>query len=143
MMKERTLSMIKPDAVGSNHIGSIIAKFEKAGLKIIAAKMAHLTDAQAKEFYAIHKDRPFFQDLVKFITSGPVMIMVLEGDQAIARNREIMGATDPKKATSGTIRAEFAKTIDENAIHGSDGIDTAKQEIAFFFKPQEICTRTR
>lgn len=142
-MKERTLSMIKPDAVGSNHIGNIIAKFEKAGLKIIAAKMAHLTDAQAKEFYAIHKERPFFQDLVKFITSGPVMIMVLEGDQAIARNREIMGATDPKKATAGTIRAEFAKTIDENAIHGSDGVETAKQEIAFFFKPQEICTRTR
>ncbi len=143
MALERTLSIVKPDAVGNNHIGEIISRFEKADLIIAAAKMLHLSKEQAEGFYAVHKSRPFFNDLVSFMTSGPVLIMVLEGENAIIKNREIMGATDPKKALPGTIRAEFAKTIDENAVHGSDAPETAKIEIEYFFKPQEICKRTR
>src|SRR5262245_40239080 len=125
MTKERTLSIIKPDAVGGNHIGAIIGRLEKAGLRIVAARMAKLSRQQAEGCYAVHKGRPFFNDLVTFMISGPVLILVLEGDSAIAKNREIMGATDPKKAAPGTIRADFAKTIDANAVHGSDGSDTA------------------
>lgn len=140
---ERTLSIIKPDAVGANHIGAIISRFEKAGLHLVGAKMLRLTLAQAEGFYAVHKGRPFFKDLVTFMISGPVLIMVLEGDNAIAKNREIMGATDPAKAAPGTIRAEFAKTIDANAVHGSDGPDTAAFEIGYFFTPQELCPRAR
>ncbi len=140
---ERTLSILKPDAVSKNHIGNIIARFEKAGLKIVAAKMTHLKEKDAQGFYAVHKERPFFKDLVSFMISGPVLIMVLEGPNAINKNREIMGATDPKKAAPGTIRADLAASIDENAVHGSDGPDTAKQEIAFFFKDSEICPRSR
>lgn len=143
MAVERTFSIIKPDAVAKNVIGAIYSRFEQAGLRIIAAKMLHLTRAQAEAFYAVHKARPFFNDLVNFMISGPVMMQVLEGENAIARNREIMGATDPKKAAPGTIRADFASTVDENAVHGSDGPDTAREEIAFFFKPEEICPRTR
>lgn len=143
MAIERTLSIIKPDAVAKNVIGEIYSRFEKAGLRIVAARMVHLTREQAENFYAVHKERPFFADLVKFMTSGPVMVQVLEGENAIAKNREIMGATDPKKAAPGTIRADFAQTVDENAVHGSDGPETAKAEIAFFFKPEEICPRTR
>lgn len=143
MASERTLSIIKPDGIGKNVIGEVISKFEKSGLKIVAAKMMHLKDEQAQGFYAVHKERPFFNDLVSFMTSGPVMIMVLEGDNAILKNREIMGATNPAEANPGTIRAEFAKTIDENVVHGSDGPDTAQTEIGFFFSPEEICERTR
>lgn len=143
MVKERTLSIIKPDAVGQNHIGSIITRFEKAGLKVIAAKMKHLSKKEAEGFYDVHRGRPFFNDLVSFMTTGPVLIMTLEGDQAIAKNRELMGATDPKKAAPGTIRFDFAKTIDENAVHGSDAAETAQWEISYFFKPEEICPRTR
>lgn len=143
MAIEKTFSIIKPDAVASNVIGEIYSRFEKAGLRIVAAKMLHLTRAQAEGFYAVHKDRPFFKDLVNFMISGPVMVQVLEGEGAVARNREIMGATDPKKAAPGTIRADFAKSIDENAVHGSDGPDTAKTEIAFFFSQSEIRPRTR
>lgn len=138
---ERTLSIIKPDAVNGNHIGAIIARFEKAGLHVVAARMMQLSKEQAQGFYAVHKERPFFNDLVTFMVSGPVLVLVLEGPQAIAKNREIMGATDPKKAAPGTIRADFAKNIDANAVHGSDGIDTAKFEISYFFKPQELCAR--
>lgn len=143
MAVERTISIIKPDAVAKNVIGEIYARFEKGGLKIVAAKMMHLSKEQAGAFYAVHKERPFYNDLVAFMSSGPVMVQVLEGDNAIARNREIMGATNPKDAAPGTIRADFAKTVDENAVHGSDGPDTAKAEIAFFFKDNEICPRTR
>lgn len=143
MASERTLSIIKPDGIGKNVIGEVISKLEKGGLKIVAAKMMHLKDEQAQGFYAVHKERPFFNDLVSFMTSGPVMIMVLEGDDAIMKNREIMGATNPAEADPGTIRADFAKTIDENVVHGSDGPDTAKTEIGFFFSPEEICERTR
>lgn len=143
MAAERTLSIIKPDAVGKNHIGEIIARFEKGGLKVVAARMLHLTLKQAQEFYAVHKERPFYKDLVSFMITGPVMVMVLEGNNAIAINRDIMGATDPKKAAPGTIRADFATSIDENAVHGSDAPETAVKEIAFFFKPEEICSRTR
>jgi nucleoside-diphosphate kinase len=143
MAIERTLSIIKPDAVGKNVIGEIYSIFEKGGLKVIAAKMLHLTDTQAGEFYAVHKERPFYADLIKFMTSGPVMVQVLEGENAIARNRELMGATNPADAAPGTIRASFAQTVDENAVHGSDGPDTAKVEIAFFFNDDEICPRTR
>ncbi|WP_455365352.1 nucleoside-diphosphate kinase [Kaarinaea lacus] len=143
MAIERTFSIIKPDAVAKNVIGEIYSRFEKAGLKIVAAKMLHLSKEQAEGFYAVHKERPFFNDLVEFMTSGPVMIQVLEGENAITQNRAIMGATNPKEAESGTIRADFADTIDENAVHGSDGPDTAKTEIAFFFTEQEICPRTR
>lgn len=137
-MKERTLSIIKPDAVAKHVIGKIYARFEEAGLRIVAAKMVHLSTAQAQAFYAVHKERPFFNDLVKFISSGPVMVQVLSGADAIAKNRALMGATDPKKAAPGTIRADFADSIDANAVHGSDAPETAKQEIAFFFKPDEI-----
>lgn len=138
---QRTLSIIKPDAVKSNHIGAIIMRFEKAGLQIIAAKMQKLTIEQAKQFYSIHKEKPFFSKLVEFISSGPVMIQVLQGVNAIQINREIMGFTDPKQAAPGTIRADFAKSIDENAVHGSDSVDTAEQEINFFFKKEECFSR--
>jgi nucleoside-diphosphate kinase len=142
MAIERTFSIVKPDAVAKNVIGQIYSRFEQAGLKIVAAKMLHLTREQAGEFYAVHKERPFYNDLIDFMTSGPVMVQALEGENAIARNREIMGATNPKDAAAGTIRADFAETVDENAVHGSDGPDTAKAEIAFFF-PEGICERTR
>lgn len=142
MTIERTLSIIKPDAVGANQIGAIISRFEKAGLRVVAARMAQLTQAQAEGFYAVHKARPFFKDLVTFMISGPVLIMVLEGKGAIAKNRDIMGATDPSKAAPGTIRADFAKTIEANAVHGSDAAETAAFEIGYFFKPQELCVRT-
>jgi len=142
MAIERTLSIIKPDAVGKNVIGEIYSRFEKAGLRIVAARMLHLSKEQAGAFYAVHRERPFYADLCAFMTSGPVMVQVLEGEGAIAKNREVMGATDPAKAAPGTIRADFAKTVDENAVHGSDGPDTAKAEIAFFF-PDGVCERTR
>lgn len=143
MAIERTFSIIKPDAVGRNVIGEIYTRFEKAGLRVVAAKMKHLSRQEAEGFYAVHKDRPFFKDLVGFMTSGPVMLQVLEGDNAIAKHREVMGATNPKDAKPGTIRADFAKSIDENAVHGSDGPDTAKVEIAYFFSTTELCPRTR
>ena len=133
MAVERTLSIIKPDAVQKNVIGQILARFEQAGLRIVAARMVHLTRKEAEGFYAVHRERPFFKDLVEFMISGPVMVQVLEGESAIAKNRELMGATDPKKAARGTIRADFADSIDANAVHGSDGPDTARKEIAFFF----------
>jgi nucleoside-diphosphate kinase len=139
---EHTLSIIKPDAVGQNMIGNIIEYFEREGLSVIGVKMLHLTQDLAKQFYAIHKDRPFFQELIDFVTSGPVIVMVLQGENAVARNREIMGATDPSKAAPGTIRADFATSIDRNAVHGSDTLQNAKAEIAFFFKPNEIFPRT-
>lgn len=138
---EQTLSIIKPDAVADNHIGAILGRFEKAGLKIVASKMMHLTVEQAKAFYAVHAHRPFFKELVDFISSGPVLVLVLEGKDAIAKNRELMGATNPKDAAAGTIRKDFAASIDRNAVHGSDGIDTAKVEIPFFFKSTEIFSR--
>jgi nucleoside-diphosphate kinase len=141
MAVERTLSIIKPDAVAKNVIGSIYQRFENAGLRIIAARMAWLSPSDAQGFYAVHKDRPFFNDLVSFMTSGPVMIQVLEGDNAIAKNRELMGATDPKKAAPGTIRADFAESIDANAVHGSDGPETAQNEIAYFFPALNIYGR--
>ncbi len=140
---ERTLSIIKPDGVAKNLIGEIYARFEKAGLRIVAARMRHLTRAQAEGFYAVHRERPFFNDLVDFMTSGPVMIQVLEGENAIARNRELMGATNPAEAAPGTIRADFATTVDENIVHGSDGPETARQEIAYFFADIDLCPRTR
>jgi nucleoside-diphosphate kinase len=143
MALERTLSIIKPDAVGKNHIGNIITRFEKAGLRVIAVKMKHLSIEEAEGFYAIHRGRSFFNDLVSFMVTGPILIMVLEGEQAIAKNRALMGATDPRKAAPGTIRADLATTIDENAVHGSDSDDTAGMEIDFFFTPQELCARTR
>lgn len=143
MATERTLSIIKPDAVAKDVIGEIYTRFEKGGLHIIAAKMLHLTRQQAEEFYDVHKERPFYGELVEFMTSGPVVVQVLEGADAIARNRELMGDTNPAKAAAGTIRADFAATIDENAVHGSDGPETAKREIEFFFKDTEICPRTR
>lgn len=141
MSTELTLSIIKPDAVAKSVIGQIYARFEQAGLKIVAAKMMQLTREQAEGFYAVHKDRPFFNALVDFMLTGPVMIQVLQGANAIAKNREIMGATNPKEAASGTIRADFAESIDANAVHGSDAPQTAAQEIAFFFEPHEICQR--
>ncbi|MGD8576936.1 MAG: nucleoside-diphosphate kinase [Thiohalophilus sp.] len=143
MAVERTLSIIKPDAVAKNVIGEIYSRFEKAGLKIVAARMLHLSKEQAGEFYAVHRERPFFNDLVEFMTSGPVMVQVLEGENAISKNREVMGATNPQEAAPGTIRADFATTVDENAVHGSDAPETAQAEIAFFFKDDEICPRTR
>lgn len=138
MSVERTLSIIKPDAVAKQLIGEINRRFEKAGLRIVAARMMHLTQQEAEGFYAVHKERPFFKSLVSFMSSGPVMIQVLEGPNAIAMNRQIMGATNPKEAAPGTIRADFAESIDHNAVHGSDASETAKQEIAYFFKPEEI-----
>lgn len=139
MTIERTLSIIKPDGVKKRIIGEIYSRFEKAGLKIAAARMLQLSKEQAEGFYAVHKERPFFKDLVAFMTQGPVMVQVLEGDNAIMKNRELMGATNPKEANPGTIRADFADSIDANVVHGSDGATTAKQEIDFFFKPAEIC----
>ena len=141
MAIERTLSIIKPDAVAKNVIGQIYSRFEAAGLRIAAAKMAHLSRGEAEAFYAVHRERPFFKDLVDFMISGPVMIQVLEGENAISRNRELMGATDPKKAAPGTIRADFADSIDANAVHGSDGPDTARGEVSFFFPGMNVYTR--
>ena len=143
MSLERTISIIKPDAVAKNVIGEIYSRFEKAGLKVIASKMMQLSKEKAGEFYAVHKERPFYGELVAFMTSGPVMVQILEGEDAIAKNREVMGATNPKEAAAGTIRADFAESIDENAVHGSDGPDTAKEEMAFFFSDDEICPRLR
>ncbi|STX29132.1 nucleoside diphosphate kinase [Legionella beliardensis] len=141
MAVEFTLSIIKPDAVKKSVIGEIYTRFEKAGLNIVAAKMQQLTREQAEGFYAVHKARPFFNDLVSFMISGPVMIQVLHGENAIAKNRELMGATNPKEAAPGTIRADFADSIDANAVHGSDSAETAAQEVAFFFEPHEVCVR--
>jgi nucleoside-diphosphate kinase len=141
MAVERTLSIIKPDAVAKNVIGEIYARFEKAGLKVVAARMAHLSRSDAEGFYAVHKGRPFFDDLVSFMISGPVMIQVLEGDSAVLKNRDLMGATDPKKADKGTIRADFAQSIDANAVHGSDAVETAKVEIAYFFPSSSVYSR--
>lgn len=141
-MTERTLSIIKPDAVAKNVIGEIYSRFEKAGLTILAAKMKHLTREEAEGFYAVHKERPFFSALVDFMISGPVMIQALEGDNAIAKNRDLMGATNPQEAEAGTIRADFADSIDANAVHGSDAPETAANEIAYFFSDAEICSRT-
>ena len=143
MTVQRALSIIKPDAVAKNVIGKIYARFEENGLKIVAAKMKHLTVAEASGFYAVHKDRPFFKDLVSFMSSGPVIIQVLEGINAVEKHREIMGATDPKKANAGTIRADFADSIDENAVHGSDSLENAAIEIEYFFAANELCPRTR
>ena len=141
MAVQRTLSIIKPDAVKKNVIGQILARFEAAGLRVIAARMMFLSRAEAEGFYAVHRGRPFFGDLVEFMTSGPVLVQVLEGEDAIAKNRELMGATDPKKADKGTIRADFADSIDANAVHGSDAVDTAKTEIAYFFPASEVYSR--
>ena len=143
MTTERTLSIIKPDAVAKNVIGRIYSKFETAGLRIVAARMVHLTRARAESFYAVHRERPFFPELIEFMTSGPCMVQVLEGEDAIAKNREVMGATNPADAAPGTIRADFAVEVTENAVHGSDGPDTAKDEIAFFFESGDLCPRTR
>lgn len=143
MAIERTFSIIKPDAVAKNIIGEIISRFEKNGLRIIAQRMLHLTREQAQAFYAVHRERPFYNDLVAFMTSGPVVVQVLEGENAVSRNRELMGATNPQEAEPGTIRADFATTVDENAVHGSDAPETAAQEIAFFFGEGGICPRTR
>jgi len=143
MAVERTLSIIKPDAVAKNVIGEIYSRFEKAGLQIVAARMMHLSAEQAGEFYAVHKERPFYNDLVSFMTSGPVVVQTLEGENAILKHREVMGATNPSEADAGTIRADFASSIDENAVHGSDAADTAAQEIAFFFGDDGVCPRTR
>ena len=142
MAKERTLSIIKPDAVGKNVIGEIYSRFEKAGLSIVAAKMVQLTDESAGGFYAEHKERGFFKDLIAFMTSGPVMVQVLEGEGAVVQNRELMGATNPADAAAGTIRADFAVSIDANAVHGSDSEQSAAREIAYFFKTEEICPRS-
>lgn len=143
MSVERTLSIIKPDAVAKNVVGKIYSRFEENGLKIIAAKMKHLSRVEAEGFYAIHRDRPFFNDLVNFMCSGPVIIQALEGVNAVEVHRNLMGATDPKKAEKGTIRADFADSIDENAVHGSDSLENAKNEIAYFFATTEVCQRTR
>ncbi|MDJ0955556.1 MAG: nucleoside-diphosphate kinase [Arenicellales bacterium] len=143
MATERTLSIIKPDAVAKDLIGEINRRFEAAGLHIVAAKMLHLNEEQARGFYAVHKDRPFYNDLVAYMQSGPILVQVLEGEDAIARNREIMGATNPAEAAAGTIRADYAESVEENAVHGSDGQETAKDEITFFFAADEICPRTR
>jgi nucleoside-diphosphate kinase len=143
MAIERTFSIIKPDAVAANHIGGIVAKLEAAGLRVVASRMVRLTEAQARAFYAVHKERPFYGDLVKFMTEGPVVVQVLEGDGAIAKNREVMGATNPEQAAAGTIRKEFATNIERNAVHGSDGPDTAKEEIAFFFSTADLATLAR
>lgn len=140
---EKTLSIVKPDVVSRNQVGEVIALLEKAGLKIVAAKMKHLSQKEAEGFYAVHKERPFYGELVQFMTTGPVLIMVLEGPNAIAKNREVMGATDPKKAAAGTIRAKFGTNVGENAVHGSDAPDTARTEIAFFFKDNELCSKPK
>ena len=143
MAAERTLSIVKPDGVEKNLIGEVYRRFEQAGLRLVAARMMHLTRAQAEGFYAVHRERPFFSDLCAYMTSGPVVVQVLEGDNAVARNREIMGATDPKKADPGTIRADLAKSIEENVVHGSDSAENAAREIAYFFAETELCPRTR
>lgn len=143
MALERTLSIIKPDGVAKNLIGEVYRRFEQAGLRIVAARMLHLSTAQAEAFYAVHRERPFYRDLVSYMTTGPVMVQVLEGEGAIDANRRIMGATDPKKADAGTIRKDFAASIEENVVHGSDAVETARQEIAFFFAGTDICPRTR
>lgn len=143
MAIERTLSLIKPDAVGKNVIGQIYRRFEDANLRIVAARMLHLSREQAEQFYAVHRERPFYADLVEFMTSGPIVAQVLEGENAIARNREVMGATDPAAAAPGSIRADFATDVEQNAVHGSDAAETAATEIAFFFADHEICPRTR
>ena len=143
MAVEQTLSIIKPDGVQKNLIGEIYSRFEKAGLQIVAARMMHLTAEQAQGFYAVHKERPFFNDLVNYMMSGPVVVQALQGENAIATNREIMGATNPAEAAAGTIRAEFAESIEENIVHGSDGAETAAAEIAFFFGDDGVCPRTR
>ena len=140
---ERTLSIVKPDGVGRNLIGEVYRRFEQAGLRVVAARMMQLSQAEAEGFYAVHRERPFFKDLVRFMTSGPVMVQVLEGEGAIAKNRDVMGATDPKKAAKGTIRADLANSIDENIVHGSDAADTAAREIGYFFREIELCPRTR
>ena len=140
---ECTLSIVKPDGVGRNLIGEVYRRFEQAGLRVVAARMMHLSQGEAEGFYAVHRERPFFKDLVKFMTSGPVMVQVLEGEGAIAKNREVMGATDPKKAAKGTIRADLATSIDENIVHGSDAPETAAREISYFFREIEVCPRTR
>jgi nucleoside-diphosphate kinase len=141
MALERTLSIVKPDGVSRNLIGNVYQRFEKAGLRVIAARMLQLSPRQAELFYEVHKERPFYKDLVRYMTSGPVIAQVLEGDGAIAKNREIMGATDPKKAAPGTIRADLAQSIEQNVVHGSDAVETASREIAFFFSSMEICPR--
>ncbi|MCY4148726.1 MAG: nucleoside-diphosphate kinase [Gammaproteobacteria bacterium] len=143
MAIERTFSIVKPDAVASNQIGRIYQRFEDAGLKIVASRMLHMTRQQAEEFYLVHRERPFYAELVEFMTSGPVMVQVLEGEDAISRNRQVMGATNPADAAPGTIRADFASDVQENAVHGSDSPETAEQEIAFFFDASQICRRTR
>jgi nucleoside-diphosphate kinase len=143
MSIERTLSIVKPDGVGRNLIGEVYRRFEKVGLQVVAARMMRLSQAEAEGFYAVHRERPFFKDLVRFMTSGPVIVQVLEGENAIAKNREVMGATDPKKAAKGTIRADLATSIDENIVHGSDAADTASREIGYFFREIELCPRTR
>ena len=141
MAIERTLSIIKPDAVAKNAVGAILSRFEKAGLKIVAARMMHLSRAEAEAFYGVHKDRPFFKDLVDFMISGPIMVQALEGENAIAKNRDLMGPTDPKKAAPGSIRADFADSIDANAVHGSDAAETARAEVAFFFPSMNVYSR--
>jgi nucleoside-diphosphate kinase len=143
MATERTLSIIKPDGVQKNLIGEVYRRFEQAGLRIVAARMLHLSKAQAEGFYAVHRERPFYRDLVNYMTTGPVMVQVLEGENAIETHRRIMGATDPKKADAGTIRRDFAASIEENVVHGSDGADTARQEISYFFAQTDLCARTR
>jgi nucleoside-diphosphate kinase len=143
MALERTLSIVKPDGVQKNLIGEVYRRFEQAGLKVIAVRMLQLTQAQAEGFYAVHRERPFFRDLVTYMSSGPVVVQVLEGENAVARNRELMGATDPKKADPGTIRADFASSIEENVVHGSDSVENAATEIAYFFAQADLCPRTR
>ncbi len=143
MAQERTLSIVKPDGVQKNLIGEVYRRFEKAGLRLVGARMMQLSLAQAEAFYAVHRERPFYKDLVRYMTSGPVMVQVLEGENAVARNREIMGATDPKKAAAGTIRADLAASIEENVVHGSDSPETAAREIGFFFGETELCPRPR
>lgn len=143
MAVEQTLSIIKPDATGKNHLGKIIDRFESNGLQVVGAKMLHLDKEKAEGFYAVHRERPFFGDLVRFMTTGPVLVMVLEGESAVQKNRDIMGATDPKKAAPGTIRSDFASSIEENAVHGSDSLENAKIEIAYFFQNGEVWKRTR
>ncbi len=143
MALERTLSIVKPDGVAKNLIGEVYRRFEQAGLRIVAARMRHLTPAEAQGFYAVHRERPFFKDLCQYMTSGPVVVQVLEGENAVQKHRDIMGATDPKKAAPGTIRADLAASIEENVVHGSDSAENAAREIAFFFSETEICPRTR